>query len=399
VTRIEPQPERHAITAQKVFDGTSLQAGFAVIIARGRIEAVQPVATLPAGLPLLDLGEGVVAPGFVDIQVNGGGGVLLNAAPNPAGMQAIAAAHARFGTTSMLPTVITDSMPVMQASVDAAVAALRAQVPGVVGLHMEGPFLDPARKGAHPAEHVRLPTAEDIAFLERAARQLTALGGTFLVTVSPAHVGAAAVSSLAAAGAIVSLGHSDATAAQANAALAAGAHGFTHLFNAMSQLGHRAPGMVGAALADTEAYCGLIADGHHVDPVAILAALNAKGAGHIALISDAMPSAAGGPDQFELGGRKVTRSGSRLTLADGTLAGCDITMLDAVRYMVRELRVPLADVLTMATATPAAFVGRRPEMGTLVPGARADLVYLNEALALKGVWQAGTRMALPAGVA
>ena len=305
---------RHAYTAAMVFDGISLKANWAVVVEGGKFFSTGPRAEIPASVEVTDFGPGTLAPGFVDLQVNGGGGVLLNDTPTVDGVKAIAAAHRRFGTTSLLPTVVTDWTDVMASAVDAVRKAKAQGVPGVLGIHVEGPFLDLARRGAHPPEHVRAFTEADFNWLD--PRGL----GTLLLTVSPRAVPPDVIHNLVARGIIVSLGHSDATFEEATAALKAGARAFTHLFNAMSQLGGRAPGMVGAALADQSSYAGLIADGHHVDPAAIRVALNAKSNGRLFLVSDAMPTAAGGPDHFHLQGRRVERRNGRLTLADGTLA-------------------------------------------------------------------------------
>ncbi len=371
-----------AITADRVFDGSAMRCGVAVVITDGIIRDLVARQSLPASVPLRDLGAGILAPGFVDLQVNGGGGALFNAKPTLAGVQQIARSHRACGTTMLLPTVITDSHDVMTAAVAAVAQARAAGVPGVAGIHLEGPFIDPARKGAHPAEHVRPSTGADINWLV----ELAASGrcGVVFVTLAPNVVPPDAIRRLAGAGIIVSLGHSDATAEQTAAALAAGALAFTHLFNAMSQVEHRAPGMAGVALTHSTAYASLIADGHHVDPLVARLSVAAIGAKRLLLISDAMPTAAGGPDSFLLQGREVRRAGSRLTLPDGTLAGATITMADAVAYTHRVLGVDAVATLTMATATPARLIRRDAEFGRIVTGARADFVHLSDGLALMG---------------
>ena len=323
---------------------------------------------------LTDFGPGTLAPGFIDLQVNGGGGVLFNEQPTVEGVKAISTAHRRFGTTGLLPTVITDWTEVMARAVEAVRQARAEGVPGVVGIHVEGPFLDLARRGAHPPEHVRAFDEADLEWLDPRGV------GTLLLTVSPKAVPPDVIRKLVARGIIVSLGHSDATCEEAMAALAAGARCFTHLYNAMSQLSSRAPGMVGAALSDSQSHIGLIADGHHVDPAAIKIALAAKPRGKIFLVSDAMPTAAGGPDHFHLQGRRVERHGGRLTLADGTLAGSDLTMDEAVRFMAGSGLVSLEEALRMASLYPAELLGIESEAGRLVAGAAADFVHLDDQL-------------------
>jgi N-acetylglucosamine-6-phosphate deacetylase len=308
--------------------------------------------------------------------------VLFNATPTPEAIGAIAAAHRREGTTAILPTVITDAPEILDAALTAAREAVR-NAPGAFGVHVEGPYIDARRKGVHRPEFIRTMREAD------AARLVAAEAGAMVVTLAPAAVGVELIARLAAAGLIVSLGHAEASAEEARAAFAAGASAVTHLYNAMSQLSSRAPGLVGAALADPHVVCGLIADGHHVHDVAMRAAFNAKGAAGIALVSDAMPPAAGGPPLFALQGRRMTRTGGRLIGEDGALAGAAITMLDAVRTVVRTLGLPLADALRMATSTPARLLRLDRRIGRLAPGLRADLVHLSDDLGLAGVWLGG----------
>lgn len=374
---------RLALTGARIFTGDGWLDAHALIMAGGRIEALVPVAELDPRIARRSLNGGVLAPGFIDLQANGGGGFLLNDTPDVATMAATAAAHRRFGTTALLPTFITDHPAKMAQVLAAARDAQRAGVAGVLGLHLEGPFLDVARRGAHPEAFVRTMDDADVAQL------LQADCGTLLLTVSPRAVSVALMARLVATGIVLSLGHSDATSEEAGAALGAGARAFTHLFNAMSPLAHRAPGMVGAALASEDAWCGLICDGIHVADTAVNVALKAKGASKIFLISDAMAPAAGGPDAFSLQGRKVTRRDGALRLEDGTLAGCDLTILQAVRHCVKRLGVPLADALRMGSATPAALIGRDFERGYLRAGYCADVVHLDAGLALDHVWVDG----------
>ena len=372
-----------ALTGARIFDGDSWRDDHALIIGADAIEALVPVAQLDSAMARQHLAGGILAPGFVDLQANGGGGVLLNDSPDMATMAAIASAHRRFGTTALLPTFITDHPARMAQALQAARAARRAGVPGVLGLHLEGPFIDEARRGAHPREYVRAMFPSDLEPLRDADC------GTLLVTLSPSQATPAMIRDMADAGIVVALGHSDASATEAAAALDAGARAFTHLFNAMSPLGHRAPGMVGAALTREDAWCGVICDGIHVADMALHLALKAKGADKMFLVSDAMPPSAGGPDAFSLQGRSVRRHEGALRLDDGTLAGCDLSMLQALRYGVERLGVPLEAALRMASATPATLIGRDHELGFLRRGYRADLVHLDAELALQHVWVGG----------
>jgi len=362
----------------RIFDGEQFHDDSALVVDGGRVRAILPHGERSRSGETRDLGGGVLAPGFVDWQVNGGGGVLFNETPTPEGIRAIAEAHRRFGTTALLPTVITDAPDVLAA----ALAAAREKIPGSLGVHVEGPYIDVRRKGAHPAEWIRAMTQAD------ATQLIEAREGVMVVTVAPVSVANETIARLAASGVIVSVGHAEASAEEARAAFDAGARAATHLYNAMTQLGHRSPGLVGAALADSRIFCGFIADGFHVHETAARVAFAAKGPNRLVLISDAMPSAAGGPHRYELHGRVVTQVGLKLTLEDGTLAGAAITMIDAVRYMAA-MGIPLADVLRMATSTPAKLLRIENAHGALKPGARADLAHLSDELELRGVWMAG----------
>jgi N-acetylglucosamine-6-phosphate deacetylase len=369
----------------RIFDGERLHDDRALVVEGASIQALTRFEDRPRSAEQHDLGGGVVSPGFIDWQINGGGGVLFNAEPTVEGIAAIAAAHRRAGVTAFLPTVVTDAPRILTRALAAAREA-QSRVPGALGVHVEGPFIDPKRKGVHPAEFIRPMLKEDADAL------IAARAGVMVVTLAPASVSLEFIGRLAKAGIVVSLGHSDASAEEAESVFDAGASAVTHLYNAMSQLASRAPGVVGATLADPRIICGLIADGEHAHAAAYRAALAAKGARGVALVSDAMPPAAGGPDVFELQGRRMTRIGHKLVAEDGTLAGAAITMRDAVDYVVRVLKVPLADALMMATLTAARLLRVDDRIGRLAPGLRADLVHLTDDLAVVEVWTGGRRL-------
>jgi N-acetylglucosamine-6-phosphate deacetylase len=370
----------YALTGARIFDGHEFLAEHALIVAAPRILGIMPEADLEPGLERRPLAGGWLAPGFIDVQVNGGGGALFNATPDTATVAAIQAAHRRFGTTGLLPTVITDAPEVLARALAAVREARAAGVPGILGIHVEGPFLDPRRKGAHAAAHIRAITAADIELLAGAEC------GVVMLTLAPNCVPPAMVRSLVERGIRVSLGHAEASFAEAAAAIAAGASAFTHLFNAMSQLGSRDPGMVGAALANPHCFAGIIADGHHVHDASLAIALASKPHDRLMLITDAMPPAAGGPDHYELQGRLVERQDGALRLEDGTLAGSALTMDAAVRYCVERLGLGLADALRMASEVPAAFLGLSGSLGRLAPGYLASMVHLDEDLAVRQTW-------------
>ena len=372
-----------ALTGASIFDGEAVRQGAAAVIADGRIEAICREEDLPASTPRHHLDGGLLAPGFVDIQVNGGGGVLFNDTPTVEGIRRICEAHRRFGATALLPTVITDVPEVTFAAIEAAGEAMRQGVPGCIGIHVEGPFIARARKGAHDPALIRAMTEADVQRL--VATEVRPL----LLTVAPESVTDDQIRRLSGAGIIVSLGHSDIGFAGAASAFRAGARCGTHLFNAMSQFGHREPGLVGAILDDPAIWCGIIADGHHVHPASIAAALRAKrGAGKVLAITDAMSAVGVAQDVFQLNGRTVTRRDGRLTLDDGTLAGSDLTMIAAVRYLRDTIGIPLAEALRMASLYPAQFLGD-PSRGRLAAGCRADIVWIDGDDQLRRSWIGG----------
>ena len=371
------------LTGCRIFTGDAMIADHAVRFEGARVLAIVPRREIPSTDDVADLGGGILAPGFIDVQANGGGGTLLNSEPTPEGVRNIAAAHRKFGTVGLLPTVITDTPVVMARAIAAVREARAAGCASVLGIHVEGPFLDKQRKGAHDPALIRPITDADVDLLTNARC------GKLMLTLAPNRVPPQTVRELARRGVLVSLGHAEATMAEAQAALDAGAAAFTHLYNAMSQLTGREPGMVGAALSDPHAFIGLIADGHHVHDAALKLAIAAAGGSRIMLITDAMSSAAGGPDRFMLQGREVRLVNDRLQLADGTLAGSNLTMDAAVRYCVNTLGIDLADTLRMASLNPARFLGVDGELGRIGPGTRASLVHLDNDLRVTKTWVEG----------
>ncbi|AJY44705.1 N-acetylglucosamine-6-phosphate deacetylase [Martelella endophytica] len=373
---------KKAVTGARIFDGTAFRDGLVLVVDGDRIEAIARRA--PHDAEIIDAAGKLVVPGFIDLQVNGGGGVLLNNDPSLEGLETICRAPARFGTTALLPTLITDRPEVVRSAVAAGRAAKDAGVPGFLGLHLEGPHLSLARKGTHDPALIRPMDAADYDFLIDNAGAF----GVGLLTVAPESVKRAQVSGLAGAGYTVSLGHTDTDYATAREYVTAGASMVTHLFNAMSPLTHREPGVVGAALSEGALNAGLIADGFHVDRAAMGIAIRAKlGPGKIFLVTDAMSVTGTDLQSFELNGRTIYRKGGRLTLADGTLAGADTDMLTCLKNCMA-LGVALEEALRMASAYPAAAVGVTSK-GTLAPGLDADFLILSEDLTLSATYIGG----------
>lgn len=372
------------LTAAYVFDGQQIHAGACIGIgADGRVVGLWPDAgSVPQGAAVQDLGNVIVAPGMVDVQVNGGGGEMVGAATDVAQLRRICGAHATLGATAILPTLITSRPEVTRRVLAAGRAAARDSVSGFAGLHLEGPHLDPTRKGAHDATLMRPMQDNDLALLLAAAQDLPAL----MVTLAPEAATLDQIGQLARAGVIVSLGHSGCSAEVARRAYDAGARCVTHLYNAMSGMQARAPGLVGAALA-TGLQAGIIADGVHVAPECLQVALAMTAPDGLFLVSDAMAVAGTDLDAFALDGRRVLRASGRLMLEDGTLAGADITLPKSVAHLVG-LGVPLARALAMATRIPAEMLGAT-ERGRIRQGAHADFAVLNTDLTLHSVWLGG----------
>ena len=372
-----------ALAGARIFDGSRWHEGAAALVREGMIVGIVPRSDVPATALLESVDGGMLVPGFIDAQVNGGGGVLLNDAPTADAMDRIAAAHRAFGTCRLLPTLVTTSDTVMQA----ALAAVRGAGPGVAGLHLEGPHLSPVRRGAHDERPMRRMTDADV------ERLLAADVGRLLVTLAPEQVEAAQVRRLVEGGVVVSLGHSDATYEQAMALFEAGATGVTHLFNAMSPLQGRAAGMVGAALDAGTAWCGIIADGLHVSAPALALALRGKRPpGRLFLVTDAMPTVGSNATSFTFSSRTITRHGERLTLTNQTgqevLAGAHLDMASAVRFCVEELALPLEEALRMASLYPATFLRLDDTHGRIAPDYVADIVHLGADLRVRKTWVA-----------
>lgn len=377
------QRHRRAVAAEFVFDGRGTRRDSAVVIEGSTIVALAPRSELPASIEMFELPAGAwLAPGFIDVQVNGGGDVLFNAAPTPEGVFRIVRAHRKFGTTALLPTLITDTDDTMQAALSAVEEAMTRE-PSVLGIHFEGPFLSPEKPGVHQARLCRPPEPHHMKMFTRLRR------GTVLVTLAPEQVPQGFIAGLAGAGVKISLGHSMATYRQTRAAMAEGLTGFTHLFNAMRPMASREPGPVAAALESPKAFYGLIVDGQHVALPMLRLAMRA-GLGHAILVTDAMPPVGGAKQEFELQGQPVLARNGRCATAQGVLAGSAIDMASAVRNCVELLQLPLERALAFASTEPADFLGLGHWLGRLAPGYRADMVaFYPEDLKILGTWTAG----------
>jgi N-acetylglucosamine-6-phosphate deacetylase len=372
---------RTALVNGRCATGTSLVSGKTLLLSEGRIEAlVDPRDPRCAGAAVVDLEGRILLPGFIDVQVNGGGGVLFNDDPSPDSIRAIGAAHRHYGTTGFLPTLISDDLETIGRAIAAAQSALEAGMPGVLGIHIEGPFLNWARRGVHDSKHLR-PLDSSLVSLLSGLR-----AGRTVLTLAPEMTTPDVIASLCAAGVVVCGGHSEASFDQTTAAIAHGLRGFTHLFNGMARLEPRNPGISGAALYDADTWCGIIVDGHHVDPVVLKLALRCKRHDRFMLVTDAMPAVGSDSPTFVLQGRTIQVIDGICRDDRGTLAGTALDMAAAVRNAVSMLGLELLEAVRMASQYPAEFLGLGHELGRIEPGYRANLVLVDDDLEVHKTW-------------
>lgn len=376
-----------ALVNGRVLTDNGFQGGFAVLVDDGTISGLAlPSDPRVRAAQRHDLGGRTLLPGFIDCQVNGGGGVLFNDAPTVDTIRRIGEAHARFGTTGFLPTLISDDADVMAKAIDAVNAAVEQGVPGVLGIHLEGPFIAPERKGVHDPAKFRIAGADDIAMVARRH------GGVTLLTLAPERTSPEVLAQLVSNGVIVAAGHTAADYDTTRNALANGVRGFTHLFNAMTPFTSREPGVVGAALEDAGSWCGLIVDGHHVHPASLRVAIAAKARERMMLVTDAMPPVGSDNPSFVLKGETITVHDGAVRTADGTIAGSALDMASAVRNTVHMVGVPYDEAARMASTYPAAFLGLGATHGHIAAGYRADFVVMDDTQHVVETWIGGTKV-------
>jgi len=375
----------YAIEAETIFDGEQLLKEHAVVVEDGNVAQVLPGNELPGSLEVTRLGSGILAPGFIDVQVNGGGGVMLNNAPSVESVDTMTAGHRPTGTTGMMPTLISDTRENQQAGIEAVRQAQLGGNKSVLGIHVEGPFFDLEKRGTHKASMIRPPQADDIDWL-------CSLGDIKVIaTLAPEHAQPGFIRQLAEAGVLVCAGHTNASYEQIKSAIAEGLSGFTHLFNAMSPLAAREPGTVGAAMDSDSAWVGIIADGHHVHPASIQIAHRMKPSGRMLLVTDAMSTVGSEDSFFEIYGERIEERDGRLINSEGALAGSAIGMIDAVRIATGVVGLPLEESLRMASLYPASFLGLDHQLGRIASGYRADLVHFDSEFKVHNTWVAGAR--------
>ncbi len=374
-----------ALTNGRLLTDAGIQHGRTVLIRDGRIDAITDGDHAARADRSFDLQGHLLVPGFIDTQVNGGGGLLFNDDPSVATIAEIGRAHRRFGTTGFLPTLISDDLHVVVRAITAVRDAIAQGVPGVLGIHIEGPYLNAERRGVHDATKLRWLEEDAIGML--AAPH----GGKTLVTLAPERTTPKIIRKLVDAGVIVSAGHTNATFEELQVALAHGIRGFTHLFNAMSQLTGREPGAVGAALSHAESWCGIIVDGRHVHPAVLQIAMRSKRRDRFMLVTDAMPSVGAAKKSFQLQGRPISVADSMCVDEQGRLAGSDIDMASAVRNTTKLLALDLTESLKMASAYPAEFLGLTHDVGRIAPGQRANFALIDDDVNVIATWIDGRR--------
>ena len=369
--------------ASQLFDGENFLVDQVITITDGVISAIDQNLN-DVDVEITEL----VVPGYIDLQVNGGGGVLFNDSPTIDKLETIMMAHAQYGTTAMMPTLITDKIEVMAQAADTISKAIANKKLGILGIHFEGPHLSVAKKGTHCADYIRPISADEWKILAR--KDI----GQVMVTLAPETVTPEDITRMVTLGIHVCLGHTNADFNTAQLAVNAGASGFTHLFNAMSPLQGREPGVVGCALLNDTTQCGLIVDGHHVDYASCQLAIKAKPVGGVFLVTDAMPPVGTTQTEFPLYDRTVYVEKGKLTSSTGELAGSSLDMATAVKNTHLKLNMPLDESIRMASLYPARYLYQNDKMvrGKLTVGMKADMVVLNKDLKVLQTWISGERV-------
>jgi N-acetylglucosamine-6-phosphate deacetylase len=381
------QALKQALIGARIFTGDTFLENHALLISGDIVEALVPVSEVDSSINVIKLSGGTIAPGFIDLQVNGGGGVLFTQDTSVQTLQAMLDAHRATGTTSMLPTLISETREVHQAGVKAVADALSAGLKGILGIHIEGPFFETSRRGAHHQDFIRVIEQTDIDWLIETAKLLHPF--STMITLAPEHCAPGQIKKLTQSGIIVCAGHTNANYEQTVLALNEGLAGFTHLYNAMSPTTAREPSVVGAALTHNNSWCGIIIDGHHVHAANARIAFASKQKGKMFLVTDAMPTVGSSEKSFQLYGETIYEKNGCLVNSEGRLAGSAIGMIDAVRLNTHWVGVELAESLRMASLYPAQFMKVDNYLGLIRAGYRADLVHFTDDFHVTHTWLAG----------
>ena len=376
---------KQALLGSQIFCGERFYDDHALLVEGKSIVDIVDKNNTPDNFNKIELDQGILAPGFIDLQVNGGGGVLFNNSPNKESLNTIIKAHQFFGTTSVMPTVISDSLEVLEQCIKTVTEEIKNNS-SLLGIHIEGPFFNTKYRGVHQKQYISTINSDYLNLFE------SLKGFPVMLTLAPECISSQQLKHLTSLGIKTLAGHSDATYDELDDAIKNGLDGFTHLFNAMGQISAREPGVVGSALHFENTFASIIVDLHHVHPSLIQLAYQLKPTGKLFFISDSMATINHGKPSFELYDEVVNESDGRLVNSEGKLAGSSITQIDAVKNAYQKCNIPLNQALAMASRYPAEYLGIENHLGSLKPGYRADLVHFDSNFKVHNVWVSGKQI-------
>ena len=376
---------KQALLGSQIFCGERFYDDHALLLDGKSIVDIVHKNNIPDNFNKIELDQGILAPGFIDLQVNGGGGVLFNNSPNKESLNTIIKAHQFFGTTSIMPTVISDSLEVLEQCIKTVTEEIKNNS-SLLGIHIEGPFFNTKYRGVHQKQYISTINSDYLNLFE------SLRGFPVMLTLAPECISSQQLKHLTSLGIKTLAGHSDATYDELDDAINNGLDGFTHLFNAMGQISAREPGVVGSALHFENTFASIIVDLHHVHPSLIQLAYQLKPKGKLFFISDSMATINHGKPSFELYDEVVNESDGRLVNSEGKLAGSSITQIDAVKNAYQKCNIPLNQALAMASRYPAEYLGIANHWGSLKPGYRADLVHFDSNFKVHNAWVSGKQI-------
>ena len=376
---------KQALLGSQIFCGERFYDDHALLVEGKSIVDIVDKNNTPDNFNKIELDQGILAPGFIDLQVNGGGGVLFNNSPNKESLNTIIKAHQFFGTTSVMPTVISDSLEVLEQCIKTVTEEIKNNS-SLLGIHIEGPFFNTKYRGVHQKQYISTINSDYLNLFE------SLRGFPVMLTLAPECISSQQLKHLTSLGIKTLAGHTDASYDELDDAIKNGLDGFTHLFNAMGQISAREPGVVGSALHFENTFASIIVDLHHVHPSLIQLAYQLKPKGKLFFISDSMATINHGKPSFELYDEVVNESDGRLVNSEGKLAGSSITQIDAVKNVYQKCNIPLNQALAMASRYPAEYLGIENHLGSLKPGYRADLVHFDSNFKVHNVWVSGKQI-------
>ena len=376
---------KQAITGSKLFNGIDFIEHKALLIEDQHIAGIVNEDAIPTDFQVKKLDGGILSPGFIDLQVNGGGGKLFNNSPDKESLNTIISAHQYFGTTSIMPTVISDSLNILQKCTDTISNEIDNNH-SLLGIHIEGPFFNVKYRGVHQKQYINTINASYLNLFETLDKF------PVMLTLAPECISIKQLKHLNSLGFKILAGHTDANYDQLEEAVKYGLDGFTHLFNAMGQISAREPGVVGSAFDFDETSASIIVDLHHVHPSLINLSFKQKPKGKLFFVSDSMATINHGEPSFELYDEVVSESNGRIINSEGKLAGSSITQIDAIKNAYQKCSIPLESAISMATLYPAEYLGVSDYIGQLKKGYRADLAHFDSNFHVQNVWLAGKQI-------